>query len=602
MIRDIGSIRWKDPLAWMETMKGNSWLRVVEKENSHFHDALPKEIDASGFIKAKNDSSLKDVFECGHIYITPIGTYSYEWRWKGQDKVHTAAAVCSHEDKVWAVEEDAGGKELYTVSCYTKKGRTWHSTASIAPYVCVRNGLCYVLEATSELRYGTCVALDAATGRNRRIIYTEPSLKTNLALIEGQGNCVFLRADRSGLQTLYYLDGETINRIGEDCVSFVPVGYGNSKKPCFFGRIGTFTSPWTAFGESLEEYPIPVSLRRFGIDYFSLENSLLFTSAGGIRHVYKCQHRKMPEKINKIVGSVCCKGSVYIATVPGSTPSVYDANRCILEGKRYAASTLQKAVSRDGTLVPYVLVKPKGKSRGLLVSIYGAYGIPTSMDTTRWRPYLDAGWTVVLGLIRGGGDFGDEWADAARASRKERSVEDTEAVIRAAQKQLGIDWQKTCIYGRSAGGYTLGALVAQYGGGGLIGAAYAEVPYVDVLRTTTNPELPLTVLEYEEFGNPAEKLEDLETILKLSPVDALPAEGAPAIFVVARTSLNDREVFPYETVKWITHLRGYPKPVAGAAEKYLAIASAQGHFVRGDAGLQQKSQDFFLLNSWLARV
>jgi oligopeptidase B len=230
---------------------------------------------------------------------------------------------------------------------------------------------------------------------------------------------------------------------------------------------------------------------------------------------------------------------------------------------------------------------------------YGGYGIPTGLDTARWRPYLEAGWAITFALVRGGGDYGDCWADAARTYRKARSIEDTECVIRSAQKKTGIHWTKTCLYGRSAGGYTLGAIVARHGGGGLIGAAYTEVPYVDLLRTTTNPRLPLTVLEYDEFGNPAKKLEDLETILQLSPVDALPEEGAPAIFVVARTSLNDREVLPYESVKWITKLRGFPTPTVGAAEKYLSILDGHGHFVKGSDGIHQKNEDFILLNGWL---
>jgi hypothetical protein len=108
--------------------------------------------------------------------------------------------------------------------------------------------------------------------------------------------------------------------------------------------------------------------------------------------------------------------------------------------------------------------------------------------------------------------------------------------------------------------------------------------------------------KYDEFGNPREKLEDLETILRLSPVDALPEEGAPAIFIVARTSLNDMEVLPYESVKWITRLRGYPNPVENGAKKYLYIQDGEGHFVRGSLDMKQKSEDFSLLNNWLARV
>ena len=587
-------------------MKGTSWLRTIAKENLHFQTAVQslsadfKSIEAE-FKKATNESSLKDIFECDSIYITPTGTYSYEWRWKDQTTLRNAAAVCCRGDTVWAVEEDKEGREIYTLSCYTKKGCVWHSNTSIGPFICVSENYCYVLEATSELRYGVCASLDATTGRDRRVIYKEKSLRNNLSLLCCEG-CVFLLSNNSGHQALYHIEGVSIKRIGEECVSFVPVGYGKSK-PCFFGRIGSYASPWTAFGEELCKYSIPKALREYGLDFFSLSHSLLITSAGGIRTVYRCHPGKSPEKINKVLGTifpdVFGKSSVYIARVPGSTPSVYDMNKCTVEGKKYASATLQTTKSLDGTVVPYVLVKPK-VVKGLLVNIYGAYGLPTKLDTCRWKPYLESGWAIAFGLIRGGGDFGDAWADAARTSHKGRSIEDTEAVIRDAQKQTGVSWKATCIYGRSAGGYTLGAIVAHHGvRGGLIGAAYAEVPYVDILRTTTNPLLPLTALEYDEFGNPREKLEDLETILRLSPVDALPEEGAPAIFVVARTSVNDREVFPYETVKWITKLRGFPTQTGGA-EKYLFIGDKQGHFSRGSRGDRQKAEDFLLLRSWLS--
>lgn len=605
MIRDIGFLQWKDPLAWMETMKGNSWIRTLQKENLHFQTAVTTESEKD-FIDAKEQATLKDVFKMGDIYITPQQTYSYQWRWKDEDTLHTAAAIQCHGDTVWVVEEGSGGKETYTVSCYTKKERVWHSKTYIGPFLCVADSICYVVEETSTLRYGVCVALNAKTGRERNVLYTEPSLRTNLALLRGEGDCVFLRSDNSGRQALYHIEGTSIKRVGEECCSFVPVGYGSTKEPCFFGRVGSFQSPWSAFGHELSEYPIPKAVREHSIVFFSLANSLLITSAGGVRSVYHCHPGRHPEKINKIIGTVCPdtfgKGSTYIAISPGSTPSIYDTKTCTLRGKVYASFTLEKARSKDGTQVPYVLVKQRGRCSGLLVSLYGAYGIPTSLDTTRWRPYLDAGWAVAFALIRGGGDYGDAWADAARVSRKGRSIEDAHCVIQAAQHKTGVHWSKTCLYGRSAGGYTLGSLVAHYGGGGLIGAAYAEVPYVDILRTTTNPGLPLTVLEYEEFGNPAEHLEDLETILRLSPVDALPAEGAPAIFVVARTSLNDMEVLPYESVKWITRLRGYPTPVEGSAEKYLYIQDGEGHFIRGSLEMKQKSEDFSLLNKWLTRV
>jgi oligopeptidase B len=229
----------------------------------------------------------------------------------------------------------------------------------------------------------------------------------------------------------------------------------------------------------------------------------------------------------------------------------------------------------------------------LMVIVYGAYNLKTSVMMSRWKPYLDAGWTLAVAMVRGGGDYGDQWADDARRNKKYKSIEDVEAVIRAAQRQTGIGWKSTALYGRSAGGYIVGSVCSRHGNGGMIGMAYAEVPYVDVLRTTTNDSLPLTILEYDEFGNPRKRLEDFQTVLRLSPVDSLGEGGAPGIFVVASTSMNDREVLTYESMKWIQRLRG-----SDGEMKFLRILDGKGHFVKGSAADVQRYEDFLLLNAF----
>jgi hypothetical protein len=597
----------------METMKGETWLRSVAAENLHFDTAIDaisteqqrKEIAAS-FHAAAEEAELEYVYQSGSIKITPGGLYSLTWKWNDTGKDHEAAAVQSIDNYVWAVEADKEGREVYTVSCYSKKGLVWRNKTSVAPYICVKDGRCYLLEATAELRYGQCVSLDAKTGKGRRLLFTEESLENNLSLIPGENECIFLQSDNSGKKVLYVVEGDEVIHVGDGCISFVPVGYGPDKEPCFFGRIGSFSAPWTAFGDDLN-YNIPITMRSINhkIELFSLKHGILVTSAGGERNIYRCFKDSLPQKIDTVVGVVAYDTySVWsnqkdtlrlICTVPGETPSIYDIGNTVkvTKGQQYAKYTVERAKSKDGSYVPYVLVQ-KDDIKGLMVVIYGAYGIPTGLGTSRWKPYLDAGWGIVFGLIRGGGDFGDEWADAARTYKKWKSVDDTIAVIHASQKLTGINWKRTCIYGRSAGGYTLGAVVAYHGRRGLIGAAYAEVPFVDVLRTTSTPSLPLTILEYNEFGNPVDNPRDRKTIRELSPVDALPAEGAPGVFVVARTSLNDREVLPNETVKWIRRLRG-----RSGEEKYLSLTGGHGHFVRGATGDRQKGDDFLLLNAWL---
>jgi oligopeptidase B len=281
----------------------------------------------------------------------------------------------------------------------------------------------------------------------------------------------------------------------------------------------------------------------------------------------------------------------------GCIPSKHQLKEEYICGKRYASVEARTTRSVDGTTVPYLIVRSTSSKdpNKLMTLVYGAYNHKTTVSMNRWKPYLDAGWTLVVAMVRGGGDYGDQWAEDARRDKKYKSIEDLEAIIRSAQRDTGIGWKSTALYGRSAGGYCVGAVCSRHTHGGLIGMAYAEVPYVDILRTTTNDSLPLTILEYDEFGNPKKRLEDFQTILRLSPVDSLGKEGAPGIFVVAITSANDREVLTYESMKWIQRLRGDE----GKGElKVLRILNGKGHFVKGSDADIQRYEDFILLNSF----
>jgi hypothetical protein len=106
----------------------------------------------------------------------------------------------------------------------------------------------------------------------------------------------------------------------------------------------------------------------------------------------------------------------------------------------------------------------------------------------------------------------------------------------------------------------------------------------------------LTQLEYEEFGDPLHKEKNALALLRLSPVNTIPESGAPAIFVLCRIGLNDKEVFAYESVKWITRLReNEGKP------KLLAITQDDGHFVYGRSSFRQRAEDLAVLLSNVAR-
>jgi len=221
----------------------------------------------------------------------------------------------------------------------------------------------------------------------------------------------------------------------------------------------------------------------------------------------------------------------------------------------------------------------------------------TQLSTARWYPLLMRGWTVVFALVRGGGDHSMAWADAARTWRREYALNDFEDVIRHAQSVTGCGPKQTVVYGRSAGGLLIGSLAAKYGTR-LFGTVYGEVPYLDVLRTTTNPNLPLTQLEYEEFGHPAEKLVDLATLARISPVDRIPERGLPGLRVLLRTGENDMEVLPYEPVKWITRARSGRDD----KNKLLAYSENEGHFVDGLSLLEERATDLAILLAWQQKM
>ncbi len=264
--------------------------------------------------------------------------------------------------------------------------------------------------------------------------------------------------------------------------------------------------------------------------------------------------------------------------------------------------------SADGTTVyaGYVVRRAPGEvrriPRGLLVVIYGAYGMPTIVGSImkKWGPLLEAGWAIGFAYVRGGGDNGWDWAEAGRRDQRYKSLEDAEACIIGLRRRLRVAASNTMIYGRSAGGIQVGALANRHPRGDLFRGIYCEVPYLDVLQTTTNPSLPLTELEYDEFGDPRHRLADLSFWVRHSPVTNVPAQGLPALMILCRTGLNDTQVYAYEPLKWILRARG-PTPAVPSMPKLLGIAADQGHFYSGSTELDARATDLAILDAFIGR-
>lgn len=213
------------------------------------------------------------------------------------------------------------------------------------------------------------------------------------------------------------------------------------------------------------------------------------------------------------------------------------------------------AAAADGVQVPISLVYRKDRFvRGgnpLYVYGYGSYGhsLPLGFNSNRLC-LLDRGLVLAYAHVRGGGEMGKPWHDAGRMMQKQNTFTDfiaaTEHLLAQGHGASG----KVAIEGGSAGGLLMGAVCNMRPD--LFRAVLSHVPFVDVMNTMLDASLPLTVAEYEEWGDPNEKAA-FEYMLAYSPYDNLQARGYPAMLV--KTSLNDSQVMYWEPAKYVAKLR-----------------------------------------------
>ncbi len=596
-IHSLGYLSWVDPLKWMEDMKGSAWNSAVKTQQDQYQrfvkqqgavpQMLAKELEETG--RFLPESQVDD------ILYRRVGKFTYRLHFEGAN----AAIYCADFDtksckKLWTVQDTSSGDESYTLRHRVGSKPIWTYEPSVGPFVAIVGSHVYCLESENSLWYCRLVRLNADTGGQRQVLLEMKDPLWNLELIKGEAGCLFLRANNAGDQRLWFLDRTSkLQELTRDHKGFVPVGYlnGTATDPCYFARRGRI---YEAVGSAFKGFRLP-SFHEETPEWGCLHEGVLVTRRYGVRTLWSIYTGRIQQRM---VGQFQPNEMTYwkhgqtqmILVRPNYEMLPYGA-----QGTPYAHTSYHFARSADGTRVPYCTVHT-GRVRALLVVAYGAYGLPTHLSTERWKPLLKRGWAICLAFVRGGGDHDDAWAEAARRDQKGKSVEDLEACVRAARGKYHLPATKTAIYGRSAGGYLVGSALARNANGQLFGCVYTEVPYVDVLSTTSNPSLPLTKMEYNEFGDPLHRPQDARALMDLSPIDSLPSDGAPSVFVLARTGLHDKEVFAYEPMKWITKLQSLQSAVA--APKLLAINKKQGHFAWGSQASLERASDLSLLLDW----
>jgi oligopeptidase B len=224
------------------------------------------------------------------------------------------------------------------------------------------------------------------------------------------------------------------------------------------------------------------------------------------------------------------------------------------DAKQYTSERIF-ATAPDGTPVPISLVYKKGirkdGSNPLEIHGYGAYG--SSMEPTfssNRLSLIDRGFILALAHVRGGTEMGRQWYDQGKLLHKKNTFTDFIACAEYLIAQRYTSPDKLVISGASAGGLLVGAVTVMRPD--LFKTVVADVPFVDVINTMLDPSIPLTVAEYTEWGNPAEK-EYYEYMKGYSPYDNVGPGAYPNLLITA--GLNDPRVQYWEPAKWTAKLR-----------------------------------------------
>ena len=227
-------------------------------------------------------------------------------------------------------------------------------------------------------------------------------------------------------------------------------------------------------------------------------------------------------------------------------PSGHDASAYVVERHQVTA--------RDGAEIPLTLLRRKGVEGPCPAYVYGygSYGMATPAGfSTHALSLVDRGMIYAIAHIRGGMEQGYGWYLDGKLHNKQNTFNDFEDCVRYLIETGHTAAGQVAMEGGSAGGLLMGAVMNQ--APELFGAVVAHVPFVDVLNTISDATLPLTPIEWNEWGNPIDDPAAYATIAAYSPYDQVREQPYPALMVTA--GISDPRVTYWEPAKWVARLR-----------------------------------------------
>ena len=266
------------------------------------------------------------------------------------------------------------------------------------------------------------------------------------------------------------------------------------------------------------------------------------------------------------------------------------------DATRYRSERLE-ATAPDGTVVPMSLVSRQALEHGgqnpVLLYGYGSYGINTDARfTVSYFSLIDRGFAVALAHVRGGAENGREWFEAGRMLHKQNSFSDFIACAEHLIVNGYTSPSRLCAMGGSAGGLLMGAVVNQRPD--LFQSMVAMVPFVDVVTTMSDPTIPLTTGEYDQWGNPEDE-QYYRYMKTYSPYDNVKPQRYPNMLVT--TGINDPRVAYWEPAKWVARLR-----VMKTDQNLLLLKTELGAGHGGPSGRYEKFRETAFIYAFLLKT
>ena len=623
-VRDLGFLSWEDPLAQLENMKSELFRSTCQRENK-WHSELMKEPHIQNIIKSsqkfktylEEHRRIKKYFKSGNLkFDVDVIDGSTCIHLPGMDPldIHHFAVTPNGQYAALLIDESEG-EETYTLQVYElteKPAKLLYRRTNVGDSIGFHGDRIYYTAGKQYHIYDTLYSSSIVSKvDNHKIFKIQPTEKqviiqthkhTFLQVFDYANSKIYEITQR-GLEPIRQV-GIYDQIIGGDDIIYYDAKDNNYK--------------------SVHNIKLPHDERPL---WYSSKHMLVLTIADGVQKIWSVAHDRNPEIMlsTQVPGSIqidpyadaaaahvlrfimrCVDREPLLGSI--SRTEVRMATQPAANGLYYPrlAMTRLMATSADRTKVPGIIVKPKGGKppTNLLVYCYGAYAYPTRFSAAyqTYYPLLQTGrWAIAFVMPRGGGDRSFKWIHDGRKYNRKHTIDDYEAVIKAAQEELHINPNKTVLYGRSAGGIPVGMMIARYPRGELFKAAWMEAPFVDVLRSLTDLSQPLSLNESEEFGNPAAGPAEFKMAADQSPMDNLPHTGVTNMNVILRTGENDRQVYAFEPVKFAQKLRGsntvaHMKLQKSPAGIYLFCGKKEGHFYSDTTALDARIEDMAALD------